>query len=164
MKKLITIILFSLSFVHSNAQNSPVITDTLQWLKTNIEQKNNYYHGKPLHLLLDSLYGLKSSIKCYMAIMPKSLRNRDTSSGYDNNITIYFANIYDKGNITLSHFNDINANTHVPQLKIYFTTDVPFKNYWLDTDRKGLGSVMWNSTLENFYSPYLVDSVSVGEY
>lgn len=162
MKKLIIIIGFILTFVKSDAQYSPVITDTLQWLKTNIEQKNSYYHGKPLHLLLDSLYGLKSAIKCHMGIMPKSLRNPDT--GYDNNITIYFANIFDGGNITLSHFNDINANTHVPQLKIYFTTDVPFKNYWRDTDRKGLGSVMWNSIVENFYSPYLVDSVSVGEY
>ena len=156
MKKLI--IVFSLFFVHSNAQYSPVIPDTLQWLKTKIEQRNNYFHGKPLQVLFDSLYGLKNSIKSNLGIYPKTWRHSDTI--YNNHITVYFEDIHDRKRIMNNGF----ANHYVPLLKIWFINDVPFIYSWNDNDREGLGSHRWNAKLEAYYSPFIVDSVSVGVY
>lgn len=58
MKKLMIILgIMVLLGIKLNAQ-SPV-TDTLQWLKTNIEQRKNLFINKPLSVLLDSLKELK---------------------------------------------------------------------------------------------------------
>jgi len=65
MKKIILIAVIILSLHTVKAQNQPVVTDTLQWLKTNIEQRSSYFNGKPLSVLLDSLHGLQLNIGDY---------------------------------------------------------------------------------------------------
>ena len=56
MKNLVLMISFFAAGCFSTTKiQGQAITDTLQWLKINVEQKDSHYAGKPLSALLDTL-------------------------------------------------------------------------------------------------------------
>ena len=161
MKKIIIITLLVIISSSLKVQSQPVVTDTLQWLKTNIEQRSSYFHGKPMVVLLDSLYGLKASLKDYTGAPPSAISRPDTV--YMNHIIIYFDHIY-SGAICSSHLDNPYLNTHVPYLYIKFKQLIPFIARWHFDNREGSGSITWNPSLAAYYGVFIVDSVTVGEY
>jgi len=168
VKKIILIVAILLSLNTAKAQNQPVITDTLQWLKTNIEQKSSYYSGKPLRVLLDSLYGLNIKLQDYIPPNSQTLSFPDTI--YTDHLQIYLGEYYNgiKGHLHDSAFwvhpGMDTLNTHIPYLYIKFSQQIPFLMKWFSYDPQGLGSSIWNTMLAEYYAPFVVGRVRIGEY
>jgi len=168
VKKIILIAAILLGLHTAKAQNQPVVTDTLQWLKTNIEQRSGYFSGKPLGILLDSLYGLNAKLEDYISPISPTLSLPDTI--YTDHLQIYFGNYFNgpKGHLHDSAFRVHpgmdTLNTHIPYLYIKFAQQIPFLANWYSYDPKGLGSIHWNPLLAAYYGPFVVSSVTVGEY
>ncbi|HMT75476.1 MAG TPA: hypothetical protein PKA77_15495 [Chitinophagaceae bacterium] len=177
MKKILIIILVALS--SNTVQSQVIVTDTLQWLQQNIGQQSSNFQGKPFGVLLDSLHGLNTKIVEYNApqdirlfsdeVRPKQAANKDTL--FVTVIKLYFAPISDGGEVYQIHdtnFWDLFhkrtttvVNTHVPYIRVVFSNPVPFLRVWCDSE---LGSSDWSYKIAGYYSTFLVQEVSVGEY
>ncbi|HML57049.1 MAG TPA: hypothetical protein PLE75_00210 [Ferruginibacter sp.] len=97
MKKIIFIVVVLMLRVgYSNAQ--PPITDTLQWLRTNIEQRQHLFVNKPLKVMFDSLGTLKQGILQYSPPLSEMWGRPDTIWCKD--ITLYFGKPYGGGVIS----------------------------------------------------------------
>jgi len=166
--KIKSVIIFLLFIAASNNLKGQIPMDTLQWLKINIEQKNYLFTGKPLKVVFDSLGNLKNALADYTPPMMENGQIPDTI--FRTFLRIYFA----PGSLEVNgaHSDAFHAswpapdtlNTHVPYLKITFSSPVPFVTAWLDNDKDKLGSITWNRYLRNYWGQFIVDSVIVGEY
>lgn len=176
----IIIIIISVLFISNYCQaQQPDITDTLQWLKTNIEQRNSFFSGKPFKTILDSLYGLKAKLVEYNVpqdihqfsdeIRTGKAANKDTL--FVDELRIYLDSISDGGVVDQLHEelwtnnfkNNLHntINTHVKFIRIVFSSSVPFLRSWCDSP---LGSRNWTLLSEGYFGSFIVQSVSVGEY
>lgn len=167
MKNLIIILsIFVASSCIADKAQGQIITDTLQWLKTNIEQQNKYYVGKPLGVLLDTLRkrNIYPGIWQYTAPIksdgtPAEARAGDTV--YTANFMIYFGNLlFGKSKIPQIHRDNLLANTHLRWMYLEFTKLIPFPSNIIFDPNTGdqFGSV------EGICRPFIVRSVIVGEY
>ena len=168
MKKIVFILgIMILSGIKLNAQ--PPVTDTLQWLKTNIEQRKNLFINKPLSVLLDSLKELKQGIVEYsgpslysIGHLNDTIKVRSIELCFEEVIgsekfwmhhDIFFAN---KGVDTL--------NTHIKFIIIKFTQPVVFLRKWWSYNSDNLGSNEWLPIVERLYKNAIVKDVKVDEY
>jgi hypothetical protein len=159
MKKLlVTIILI----VGINFSSKAQITDTLQWLRTNIEQREHLFVHKPLQVLFDSLYDLKRGILQYIPPITKNWSRPDTIWCKD--ITLYFGERFGGGVVSQLHRSIPDINTHVPVIYVEFSWPVPFLRKWYSIDPDGLGSINWNPQLEAFWGRYWIRSVRIEEF
>ena len=63
MKKIITIFIITLSLKSAQAQIANIGSDTLLWLKNNLENRSaSHFSGQTFKTVLDSLYQLKAQI------------------------------------------------------------------------------------------------------
>ncbi|MBX2931677.1 MAG: hypothetical protein KF781_07025 [Chitinophagaceae bacterium] len=167
IKSIIIVLLLVIIGTDNLKSQTPI--DTLQWLKTNIEQKNYLFSGKPLSVLFDSLGNLKNALADYDApIIDDNGQFSDTT--HNAFLRIYFApgslfvfNKYHRHSYSPVTHRD-TLNTHVPCLEITFASPVPFVTAWFDNDKERLGSMKWNRYLRNYWGQFIVDSVIVGEY
>ena len=164
--KIIIIIMMLNCFAYIKADCQ--ITDTLQWLKSRIEQ-NSYYIGKPLGVLLDSirLNGVyvnnnnnwEVSGLIFSDDQPAHTLPRDTA--WTNNFSIYFGKLF--GINGAGHIHDLSStdvNTHLIFIDLTFTQKIPFPTkLTADPDMCGLFG-----PVENICRPYIVASIKVGEY
>ena len=165
MKK---IILISIMYLICYKSESQPLTDTLQWLKANIENKSsNLFKGKKIGILLDSLKPYKNCLKEYTR--PVSYMNGSKIQIVVNDFKIYFDSL--DGVRGFLYHQDFYAthgkdtlNTHIPWILIKLRTPVLYKFAWYYSDPNGLGSLYWNSSLENLFKNAILESVSVGEY
>lgn len=167
MKNKILIAVIFLLYTQTNLR-SQIITDTLQWLKTNIEQKSYLFTGKPLKVVFDSLGNLKNALVDYDPPLMENGQFPDTT--YNTVLKIYFTpgslkvNGAHWNSFVASSLNKDTLNTHVPYLKIFFANPVPFVTAWFSNDKERLGSIRWNRYLRNYWGQGIVQSVVVGEY
>jgi hypothetical protein len=183
MKKIIIIFILIISLKNSQAQQTVDIgTDTLQWLQTNLADRNAYFSGKSFKILLDSLYQLKTQIVEFTP--PLNLRSAcagnttDTARAYVdpvnlfvNKLSMYFAPITDGGVVwKIHHDNGVNnlrnnlhyvVNTHVKYFTVVFQQPVAYPRQIADSDN---GTWLWTPFAEYFWGPHIIQSVSVGEY
>jgi hypothetical protein len=143
------------------AQNPP-ITDTLQWLKVNIEQKNSYFYNKPFSAILDTLqvYGLKNKLTEYLIPnisydQPAHTLARDTIK--TRILKIYLEDFFNSPKL-FSHDTNPNINTHIKWIYMEFFEPIPYPNS-VYVKR----STAWH-TIENLVKNYTIYRVSVGEY
>src|SRR5690606_10422488 len=151
---------FMLGVLSSNAQ--PSITDTLQWLRTNIEQREHLFVHKPLQVLLDSLHELKNGIIQYSPPYPEKWSQPDTIWG--KRISLYFGEVWGGGEIDQLHRLNPGINTHIPVIVVEFSWPVPYLSKWMSEDPEGLGTEDWNPQLEAFWSRYWINSVRIEEF
>jgi len=167
MKKLLIVIisvsLLSCKSSQTIAQTNGTNIDTLQWLQTKIAQRANYFQGKPLSVLLDSLYNLKYGIKQFTPPIisddaPAHTRPGDTIR--TRKLILYFNDVFGGGYISQLHDVTPSINTHVPYLYIEFTNSIAFASVILDNLRP-----VWNwLPVEYICRPNIVYKVEVGEY
>src|SRR5690606_22584445 len=131
-----------------NFSSKAQITDTLQWLRTNIEQREHLFIHQPLQVMLDSLYELKRGIIQYSPPYPEVWSQPDTIWG--KRIALYFGEIWGGSLISQLHDSMSGIHTHVPVIYVEFSWPVPFISKWVSIDRDGLGSLYWNPQLEAF--------------
>ena len=98
--KLIIFLLILICFGAIQLKAQMPITDTLQWLKTRIEQKKAYYIGKPFRFLLDTLRSNSIYIQQYTPPVtsynaPTLTQPKDTI--YSNNFIVFFGEYYGGG-------------------------------------------------------------------
>jgi hypothetical protein len=184
MKKIIISLLFILSLTNSQAQQQTVDigSDTLQWLQTNLVDRNAYFNGKSFKTILDSLYQLKAQIVEFTppSNIPQACggNRSDTTRAYvdpinlfANKLTMYFTAISDGGVVdqiqgSLSRNNLRNnqnntINTHVKYFTVVFQQPVAYPRQIADSDN---GTWLWTPFAEYFWGPHIIQSVSVGEY
>jgi hypothetical protein len=173
MKKIIIITTLIFFSINAKSQCGLPTSDTLQWLKTHIEQKSSYFNGKPLKTLLDSLCGLKNKLKFYYAPIEYFLDDDDSLAVdyiYSKKLTICLGNILDstiQSNVDTAFHNSFFNKTpytysaHIPRLNIIFKTKVPFPREIIDDRNDGM---YWNRRIAYVLKPYLVDSVTIDEY
>ncbi|HCF64413.1 MAG TPA: hypothetical protein DEU93_09905, partial [Chitinophagaceae bacterium] len=137
------------------------VTDTLQWLRTNIEQHQHLFVNKPLKVMFDSLGTLKQGILQYSPPLSEMWGRPDTIWCKD--FALYFGERFG-GAIFQLHAANPGINTHVPVIYIELSWPVPFLDKWYVEDRNGLGSTNWNRQLEAFWGQYIVSSIRIGEY
>jgi hypothetical protein len=155
------------------------IVDTLQWLQINIQGQSAYFTGKPLSVVLDSLYMLKWSLAEYnppqniqsvsMEVGTQSFYNRDLL--FVDSLTFYLGAISDGGAVSESHMNlalnnlrnnlHNTVNTHIKYFTVKFQQSVPYLRS-IASSPNGLRG--WNPFAEYFWGSKIVESVSVGEY
>ena len=167
MKNLVLIIsIFAAGCFSTTKIQGQAITDTLQWLKINIEQKNNHYAGKPLSVLLDTLAkrNIYRGIWQYMSAIISDGAQAESSPGdtiYTASMKIYFGNqLFGVGKISQIHRENPSINTHLRWMYLKFTQKIPFPTSITLDQHFGdqFGSV------ESICRPYIVQSVTVGEY
>lgn len=88
---MIFIIVFLTGLQHLSTAQSPV-TDTLQWLRTNIEQRQHLFVNKPLKVMFDSLSTLRQGILQYSPPYSEMWGRPDTI--WSNDVTLYFGEPY----------------------------------------------------------------------
>jgi hypothetical protein len=174
----IIVALFTIQFANAQAT---VGSDTLYWLQTNIAvRSDSHFKGKRLKTLFDSLYQLKNCIKEYNP--PLSLkhvsgeissdpRENDPVYLYVKTLTFYFDEIGGGSLVNQIHrnnnFNNWKnntnniVNTHVKFLKVTFKEDIKYPRFVAESPN---GNSIFTPFAEYFWSPYVVESVSVGEY
>jgi hypothetical protein len=165
MKNIILVLLVvTLSICSTNSYSQRLITttDTLGWLKTNIEQRSNLFVGNPLSVLLDSLYNLHIGIGEYSRDIisdgqPEGTYPTDTV--WTKVCTIYFGKYLDDI-VWRKHRDNPNVNTHIPYIYLEFTQKIPFPTK-LFNDRN-MGDLF--GPVEALCRPYIVASIEVGEY
>jgi hypothetical protein len=164
--KIKLVIIFLLFIAGSNNLKGQIPIDTLQWLKTNIEQKNYLFTGMPLSVLFDSLGNLKNAIADYDAPLFD-----DNGQMPDTVFTTFIRLFFAPGGLEVSgeHLDSFFANlpepnTHVPYIEITFSSSVPFVREWFTTDKERLGSIRWNRYLRNYWEQFIVADLKVGEY
>ena len=167
MKTIIILVLITFCTIYQG--KSQPIADTLQWLKTNIEQRSHLFSGKPLGVLLDSLKDLKNEIREYSGPRWYAVGNLNDTvwvKGIDLSFEKIIGSEKDFRHQEVFFSNNMNdtLNTHIKILKIEFAWPVPFLRKWWSYDRKGLGSYAWNAKLEAFWKEAYVLSVKVEEY
>ncbi|HRN91581.1 MAG TPA: hypothetical protein PLE75_00215 [Ferruginibacter sp.] len=161
MKKIIFIVVVLMLRVgYSNAQ--PPVTDTLQWLRTNIEQRQHLFVNKPLKVMFDSLYHLKNGILQYISPRAKGWSKPDTI--WQKKLVLYFGERWGGGAVSQSHMSNPGINTHVPVIVVEFSWPVAFLRKWYSADPDGLGSTDWNRQLEAFWSQQWVRSITIKEF
>ena len=164
---LIILLVVITSLDTTKVQGQPLgITDTLQWLKINIEQHSSYYDGKQLSVLLDTLcaYGLADALLDYTSPLTSDNAPAWTRPGdivWTNHFTIYMGELYGGGVKAQLHDANPNTNTHIPKIHLTFTKEIPFPSTMLDV--RILGH-RWTTEAANLCKTYIVESVSVGEY
>ena len=152
-------------YINATAEGQ-AITDTLQWLKTNIEQKSSNYTGKPIGILLDTLAHrcIYKGICQYIAPITSDGAAAETKAGdtvYTSKFKIYFGNVlYRHGTVSQLHRENPSINTHLKWIYIKFTNQIPFPSRIL-SDRY-LGNQF--GPVEGICRPYIVKSVTVGEF
>ena len=168
MKKLIIIVgITVLLGTKLNAQTP--VTDTLQWLKTNIEQRKNLFINKPLSVLLDSLNDLKQGIVEYLGPEWYSVGNLNDTI-WTKGINLYFEEMIGSEKATMHH-NILIANngkdtlnTHIKVLSIDFISPVIFLRKWWSYNSDTLGSNEWLPIVARLYKNAIVKDVKVDEY
>ncbi|MCC6181014.1 MAG: hypothetical protein IT237_04200 [Bacteroidia bacterium] len=168
MKKLMIILgIMVLLGIKLNAQ-SPV-TDTLQWLKTNIEQRKNLFINKPLSVLLDSLKELKQGIVEYTGPDWYAIGNLNDTI-WTTRINLYFEEMTGSAKEEMHHnvfysnnFKD-TLNTHIKILRIKFTQPVIFLRKWWSYNSDTLGSNEWLPKVAALNKNAIVKDVKVYEY
>jgi len=166
MKKLMIILgITVLLGTKLNAQ--PPVTDTLQWLKTNIEQRKNLFINKPLSVLLDSLKELKQGIVEYEGPGWYAIGNLNDTIKVKS-ITLFFAELADKEDLHYQHFFSNNMkdtpNTYIKYIIIKFTQPVVFLRKWWSYNSDNLGSNEWLPIVARLYKNAIVKDVKVDEY
>jgi hypothetical protein len=168
MKNILVIIIITISLSCSDTKlyaQQPAPTDTLGWLKANIEANSSYYVGKPLSILLDTLnaHSLLSAIVDYMRPHISDGAAANTLPGdtvWTNRISIYFQPIFDEGVKQQMHDVDWNVNTHVPVVRLTFTQRIPF----LTSLAKNVHIGTLFGPVQGLCRPYIVASIKVGEW
>jgi hypothetical protein len=166
MKLKLMTILFLMFSSKLFSQNSGY-TDTL-WLHNKFILNKSLYENKKLKVLLDTLYKHNKNIVEYTA--PSRNSNAILDTFKTKRIKLYFnqgvlAVIYEHDKLFSIHPQRKDTlNTHVPFIRITFKRLVPFHSKIFDTDRKGLGSVMWNRKLATFWGREIVEKIEIGEY
>ena len=167
MKNLVLIISFFVAGCFSTTKvQGQAITDTLQWLKINIEQKDSYYVGKPLSVLLDTLAkrNIYRGIWQYMSAIISDGAQAESSPGdtiYTASMKIYFGNqLFGVGKISQIHRENASVNTHLRWMYLTFTQKIPFPSSII-FDRHFDDQF---APVESICRPYIVQSVTVGEY
>ena len=168
MKKIIIVILLTLVLNNSKSQS---LSDTLQWLKANIENKSAaLFSGKKVSVLMDSLKPYKNCFKEYNR--PVSYMNGSKIQRTVNDIKIYFDSVMEGTNgkgafhdsVFFANHGKDTFNTHIPWILIKLRTPVLYKFAWYYSAPNGLGSLYWNNSLANLFRNAIVESVIVGEY
>lgn len=165
MKNLLVIISIGITGCLSITKvQGQAITDTLQWLKTNIEQKNNCYVGKPLSVLLDTLAnrGIYQGKWQYNSPINSDGAPAETTAGdtvYTAHFKIYFGD-QKFGVIGQMHRDDPLVNTHLKWVYLTLTKQVPLPSIIVFDRYIGLQF----GYVEAICRPYIVKSVTVGEY
>jgi hypothetical protein len=180
MRKLLIVLIGILSVQSLNAQVN-IGTDTLMWLQANIAQRSeSHFKGQRLKTIFDSLYQLKNCIKefnpppslrFYSAPSSANSKENDKEYLYVKSLTFYFeeigpfTNVFDiqSENERNNRWNNTNiiVNTHVKYFKVVFRDEVKYPRVIAES-RKGLRE--FTPFAEYFWSLYVVESVSVGEY
>ena len=168
MKKLI-IILGIMVLLGTKLNAQPPVTDTLQWLKTNIEQRKNLFINKPLSVLLDSLKELKQGIVEYSGPSWYAIGNLNDTIKV-RSIKLYFEKVIGSEKFWMHH--DIffankgvdTLNTHIKFIIIKFTQPVVFLRKWWSYNSDNLGSNEWLPIVERLYKNAIVKDVKVDEY
>ena len=186
MKKIIIIVCLLITALKSTkAQTANIGSDTLQWLKTNIEQRSSsYFSGKSFKTILDSLYQLKAQIVEFDPPLNVSLACGGTKAnaitGVDtvnhtylfvDSLTMYFEAISDGGIVdqiqTELSINNLNnnqnniVNTHVKYFTVVFQRTVRYPRYIANSEN---GTWLWTAFAEYYWGPNIIQRVSVGEY
>jgi hypothetical protein len=178
MKKIIIVIIYVCCTQHLQAQLA-ADADTLQWLQTHIEARSaTHFKGKPLKVLFDSLYQLKSCIKEYNPPMDRrklseekyNAKEHDSVYLFVDSLRFYFDKITE-GRVSKIHDDNFwnnfhnktsnKVNTHVEYIKVVFQYTVKFPRA---VARSKQGDSFWSPFAEYFWSPYVVERVTVGEY
>ena len=168
MKKLIIIVgITVLLGTKLNAQTP--VTDTLQWLKTNIEQRKNLFINKPLKVLLDSLKELKQGIVEYSGPSWYAIGNLNDTIKV-RSIKLYFEKVIGSEKFWMHH--DIffankgvdTLNTHIKILSIDFISPVIYLRRWRSYNSDTLGSNEWLPIVARLYKNAIVKDVKVYEY
>lgn len=166
MKNLIIISILVASSCTANKVQGQVISDTLLWLKNNIEQQNSYYAGKPLSVLLDTLKnrGIYPGIWQYTPPIISDFAEADTRPGdtvYTARFKIFFGNLlFGMSKIPQIHRDNPLANTHLRWMYLEFTHKIPFPSSILFDVH--IGNQF--NPVEGICRPYIIQSVIVGEY
>jgi hypothetical protein len=183
MKKIIILSILVISFNNSHAQQTVDIGgDTLNWLQTNLADRNAYFSGKSFKTLLDSLYQLKAQIvefnplsnirsACAGNTTNTARAYEDPLNLYEDSLTMYFAPISDGGAVWQIHedldWNNLKnnlhntVNTHVKYFTVVFQQPVTYPRQIADSKN---GTKLWTPFAEYFWGPHIIQSVSVGEY
>ncbi len=168
MKRLLLILgIVLIAGIKLNAQ-SPV-TDTLQWLKINIEQKKNLFINQPLSTLLDSLKELKQGIVEYSGPGWYAINHLNDTIKVKG-IELYFEEVVGSEKSAIHHNvffsnNGVDTlNTHIKVINIDFVHPVLFLRDWWSYDSDTLGSNAWIPIVEALYKDALVKDVKVEEY
>jgi hypothetical protein len=173
MKKIIIITTLMFFSINAKSQCGLPTSDTLQWLKTHIEQKNSYFHNKPFKTLMDSLCGMQKKMSSYFGPDIYDLRGRDSLVGdtiFTDNLTIGFGNwlMYDAYKKEDSAFwasknsgLPYTYKMHIPIINIKFINTVPIPLSIVNDRVQGL---YWSRNLANKLRTYLIDSVTIDEF
>ena len=151
--------------IKSFGQQQPAPTDTLGWLKTNIEAKSSYFVSKPLSVLLDTLNA--NSLLSAIVDYGRSHISDDapahtypTDTVWTNGIAIYFGAIFDGGIKVQMHEANWSVNTHIPYLSLTFTQKIPF----LTSLAKDIHIGTLFGPVQGLCRPYIVASIKVDEW
>ena len=183
MKKILIALILFLGLNSVQAQTANIGGDTLQWLRTHVEQQSNFFSGKPFKTVLDSLYQLKAAIVEYNP--PMNIRAACGGTGVDgfnpapadpnylyvDSLTMYFEAITDGGVIDQIHQNLVDSNykynqhntvnTHVKYFTVVFQQRVPYLRTIASSDQ---GTWLWTPFAEYLWGPNVIQRVRVGEY
>jgi len=169
MKNIIVIIILAISLSCSNIKvycQQPAPTDTLGWLKANIEANSSFYVGKPLGVLLDTLAmhgGLLSAIIDYdrdYVSDGQPANTHPTDTVWTNQFGVYFGALHDGGIKEQMRNKDWNVNTHIPYIWFTFTQKIPFLTSIAND--VNIGTLF--GPVQSLCRPYIVASIEVGEY
>ena len=166
MKKIILLIsILVTGYINANNAQGQAITDTLQWLKTNIEQKSSYYTGKPLSVLLDTLNkrNIYPGLWQYVHAFKSDGAQAESIAGdtvYVASFTIYFGyQLFGRGTVDQVHRANPSINTHLKWMYLKFTQKIPLPSNIIFDSHFG---DQFNA-VQSICRPFIVKSVSVGE-
>ena len=173
MKKIIYII--TITFLSNQIQSNAQSIDTLQLLKTHIENNKVNYIGKPFKALSDTLKKLNLPIIEYSGPHDSYSAMYINDTIWVDGFSLYFDEItYDKMSIHFTATRNNNgqdtANTHIKFITIWFQSPIPYLRAWnyllyADSDEHAnLSGIVWNRKIANFYKNCIIKNLKVSEF